>query len=67
MNEDAPVNAMGASSPQGGGNIAMPERLLGFNTGKGRRLRDILMRKPLSVKGNLVKQAIQKKKDKGKL
>lgn len=67
MNEDVPANAMGASSPQGGGNIAMPERLLGFNTGKGRRLRDILMRKPLSVKGDLLKQAIQKKKDKGQL
>jgi len=64
MNEDI-ANAMGGSSPQGGGNIAMPERLLGFNANKGRKLRDILMRKPMSVKGDLIKQAIQKKRDKG--
>lgn len=64
MNEEI-ANSMGNSSPQGGGNIAMPERLLGFNAGKGKRLRDILMRKPPSVKGNLINQAIQKRKDKG--
>lgn len=64
MNEEI-ANSMGNSSPQGGGNIAMPERLLGFNAGKGKRLRDILMRRPMSAKGNLIKQAIQKRKDKG--
>lgn len=64
MNEDI-ANSMGNSSPQGGGNIAMPERLLGFNSGKGKKLRDILMRKPMSVKGNLIKQSIQNRKDKG--
>lgn len=64
MNEEI-ANSMGNSSPQGGGNIAMPERLLGFNAGKGKRLRDILMRRPMSVKGNLIKQSMQKRKDKG--
>ena len=38
MNEDVPVNAMGGSSPQGGGDIAMPEMPL------RKRLRDILKR-----------------------
>lgn len=59
------ANSMGNSSPQGGGNIAMPERLLGFNAGKGKRLKDILMRRPPGVKGNIIKQAMQKAKDKG--
>jgi hypothetical protein len=39
MNEEI-ANAMGASSPQGGGNIAMPERLL-TRTTLTRKLRDI--------------------------
>lgn len=64
MNEDI-ANSMVNSSPQGSGNIAMPEKLLGFNSGKGKKLRDILMRKPMSVKGNLIKQSIQNRKDKG--
>lgn len=40
MNEEAPVNAMGGSSPQGGGDIAMPERPLGAK----KPLRKILSR-----------------------